>query len=193
MVGPGSEWFWAMAQFVLVAVTIVGLYRQVRQQNAANALERMVQLQGEWNSPRMIYARICVARWRMQSTDLRPDVESTVPLAWLCNFFENLADLFEAGHVTWSEVENTWGQPLVLWWSALRETVMTAREETSTALLGFERLADRAAATARKRGDDWDVSADDLPTVLGVQIERNATRLRMLRDIERLVIPGDAA
>jgi len=182
-----------MAQFVLVSVTIVGLYRQVRQQNAANALERMVQLQGEWNSPRLIYARLCVARWRMQATDMRPDVETTVPLAWLCNFFENLADLYEAGHVTWWEVENTWGQSLVLWWSALRETVIDSRAGNSTALLGFERLAERAAGTARKRGDDWDVSSDDLATALEVQVQRNAARLRMLRDIERWVMPGDGA
>jgi len=28
--GPGSQWFWSMAQFILVAVTLIGIYYQLR-------------------------------------------------------------------------------------------------------------------------------------------------------------------
>ena len=35
--GPGSEWFWSMAQFVVVVVTLVGIYRQLRAQGGERA------------------------------------------------------------------------------------------------------------------------------------------------------------
>ena len=81
--GPGSEWFWSMAQFLLLAATLLGLYRQLRQQNAANALHRIETLQGEWDSPRLIYARLAVAIWRKHRTSPTPDVEATVQLCRL--------------------------------------------------------------------------------------------------------------
>ena len=31
--GPGSEWFWSMLQFVVVAITVYGIYRQLRAQH----------------------------------------------------------------------------------------------------------------------------------------------------------------
>ena len=191
--GPGSEWFWAMAQFVLVAATLLGLYRQIRQANAANALQRMESLQGEWNSPRMTYARMAVAIWRKHTTSPEPDVEAQVPLAWLCNFFENLSDLYLEGYLTWKEIENTWGPPLVLWWAVLEGTIKTSRAKNKSAYAGFELLAKRALTTAAKRGDDWSIAAEDIPGLLEVQIGRNRTRLRLLREIENGILPDEPA
>ena len=34
LIGPGSEWFWSMLQFVIVAGTLIGLYRQLRLQSS---------------------------------------------------------------------------------------------------------------------------------------------------------------
>ena len=34
--GPGSEWLWSMLQFVVVAVTLVGIYYQLRSSQSAN-------------------------------------------------------------------------------------------------------------------------------------------------------------
>ena len=181
-----------MAQFVLVAVTLIGLYRQIRQQNAANALERMVSLQGEWNSPRLTHARLAVAIWRKNTENpSNPDVEAQVPIAWLCNFFENLSDLYLDGNLSWTEIENTWGTSLVLWWAALRDAILETRTGTASAYGGFELLAERALVVSTKRGDDWAVSPEDLARVLEIQIGRNTKRLKMLRDIENWVIPVD--
>jgi hypothetical protein len=38
VIGPGSEWFWAMPQFVAVVVTLVAIYRQLKAQGSANTL-----------------------------------------------------------------------------------------------------------------------------------------------------------
>jgi len=191
IIGPGSEWFWAMAQFVVVVVTLVGLYRQLRQSNAANAVQRMEAFQGEWNSPRLIYARLAVAIWRKHTTSAEPSPEAQVPLAWLCGFFENLSDLHLAGYLDWREIEVTWGAQLALWWQALPDTIATARVETLDAYSGFELLAKRALAESAKRGDNWVVTPEQLPAALDVQIRRNRTRLRLLRDLETGAILDD--
>jgi hypothetical protein len=180
-----------MAQFLIIAATLLGLYRQIRQQNAANALQRMESLQGEWDSPKMIYARLAVAIWRKHAKSPTPDIEAQVPLAWLCNFFENLSDLYLEGYLTWSEIENTWGSSLVLWWTALEDTIKGERSGSLNAYTGFEFLAKRAEAVAAKRGDDWSVAPDGIPRLMDTQIGRNRTRLRLLREIDEGVMPEE--
>ena len=41
LIGPGSEWFWSMLQFVIVAITLMTIYRQLRLQASAGAIEQM--------------------------------------------------------------------------------------------------------------------------------------------------------
>ena len=63
LVGPGSEWLWAAAQFVVVIVTMIGLYRQLRQGNAGVAIARIETLQKTWDSRQMTHAKVraCLA------------------------------------------------------------------------------------------------------------------------------------
>jgi hypothetical protein len=39
--GPGSEWFWGMTEFAVVAITLLAIYRQLRAQRSSNALQLM--------------------------------------------------------------------------------------------------------------------------------------------------------
>jgi len=50
--GPGSEWFWSMAQFVVVAVTLVGIYSQLRIARSADASAQRAEMEKKWESPR---------------------------------------------------------------------------------------------------------------------------------------------
>lgn len=199
LVGPGSEWFWAALQFVVVVVTLLAIYRQLRAQGAANAVQRMETLQGEWNSERMIHSRLVVAIWRKHdaaspNAASSPDFETQAALGWLCGFFENLSDLEEDGYLTWKEVVNNWGQSLIVYWVLLAPVVTELRSSaTSNMFTGFERLARRAEAVARSLGEDWLMSESEIPQMLEEQIGRNAARLRMLRDIASGVIPAEPA
>jgi len=56
--GPGSEWFWSMAQFVVVAVTLIGIYYQFRLQRAANAFEQLKRIGEQWESEQMLVQRV---------------------------------------------------------------------------------------------------------------------------------------
>jgi len=60
--GPGSEWFWSMAQFVLVAVTLIGIYYQLRIARNANAFEQMSRIADEGASETAAEERRCRAR-----------------------------------------------------------------------------------------------------------------------------------
>jgi hypothetical protein len=41
LIGPGSEWFWIMAQFVALAVTGLAIIRQLRAQRSAAVFDQM--------------------------------------------------------------------------------------------------------------------------------------------------------
>lgn len=190
-IGPGSEWFWTALSGLILAVTFIAIYRQLRAQSAANAVHRMEALQGQWDSERMIHARLTVAIWCKHAAGPSATFEVQAALYWLCGFFENLSDLEEDGHLTWKEVSNTWGAPLVGYWALLAPTIREVQAHTPTAFTGFERLARRAEEEARGRGDDWSVPESQFPEYIETQIGRNTARLRMLRDIAAGVIPTD--
>jgi hypothetical protein len=196
LIGPGSEWFWAALQFVVVVVTLLAIYRQLRAQAASNWLHRMESLQGRWDSPQMVHARLVAALWRKRTGGGAPDFEAAVALHWLCGFFEDLGMLERQGYVTWDEVEGGWGEPLVQWWALLGPVIVEFRSGTpgmSTAFESFERLARRAEEAARRRGDDWSVAEAQIPGIIEARIGRDTARLRMLRDIAAGVIPSGPA
>ena len=41
LIGPGSEWFWTMLQFVVVAGTLIGLYPAAPPQSSREATEQL--------------------------------------------------------------------------------------------------------------------------------------------------------
>ena len=41
LIGTGSEWFWTMVSGLVVAVTFIVIYRQLKAQGAANAFQRI--------------------------------------------------------------------------------------------------------------------------------------------------------
>jgi hypothetical protein len=193
LIGPGSEWFWSMLQLVVVVVSLAALYRQLRAQGSANAVQRMDSLQGAWESERMIHVGLLVTLWCKQAGGTSPGLEAQAALASLCDFFENLSDLEEEGYLTWKEVENSWGQALAVYWTLLSPAILERRGQGTTVYPGFERLAQKAKASAAKRGDDWSFDPADIPDVLEGMIGRGQARLRILRDVAEHVIPVDTA
>jgi hypothetical protein len=58
LIGPGSEWFWTALSGMVLAVTFVALYRQLRLQRAANALNAMEALTRRWESRDLVTTRL---------------------------------------------------------------------------------------------------------------------------------------
>ena len=58
LIGPGSEWFWTALSGVVLALTFLAIYRQLRLQRSANAFEQLNGLVDAWESERMLRQRL---------------------------------------------------------------------------------------------------------------------------------------
>jgi hypothetical protein len=115
LIGPGSEWFWVMAQFVALAGTGVAIYRQLRSQRSASLFEHMSQWDQEWQGIPMVRAKLALML-ELQHRDPAagiPQSADEVP-----DFFERVGYLVARGHINaddfwndgaWSVVEFYWG------------------------------------------------------------------------------------
>ncbi|MBA3687727.1 MAG: hypothetical protein H0W81_02650 [Chloroflexi bacterium] len=74
LIGPGSEWFWAMAQFVVVTITLLAIYRQVRAEGSANALQQVDSFKAHWESDQMRRIRLQIALHLVRERDSRRSI-----------------------------------------------------------------------------------------------------------------------
>ena len=95
--GPGSEWFWSMAQFVLVAATLIGIFYQLRLARSANAFEQMNRIVDEWESERMTRHSLEIYLALREGVDLEDIPEGAATS--ITNFLESVAALIRAGHI----------------------------------------------------------------------------------------------
>lgn len=187
--GPGSEWFWSMLQFAVVAVTPGGTLSPAPHSKRGQRLGRMQTLQDIWQSEKMAYSRLAIEMWRRGGNGRAPDPEAQVLLGWVSNFFEDLSDLHAEGYLPWKEIENSWGQALVIYWAIAVPAIAELRADDPAVYLGFERLARRAEESAHRRGADISVSEEELAEILKGQVARSAARLRLLRNIAEGGLP----
>ncbi len=125
-IGPGSEWFWAAAQFVVVVITLVGIYRQLRVQGAANFVQRIETLQGDWSSPRMAYTRLVVA---LHLRYEQPDKSCYLKAKPILDFFANLQNLEIEGYLSVDEIGANWNRSIQEW-TAFTAPLVEARRKT---------------------------------------------------------------
>jgi hypothetical protein len=148
IVGPGSEWFWAAAQFVLVAVSLVGIYRQLKAQGSANAFQRLSTLHERWDSERLVRARLQLAI-RLRHGPADKVGASVIPVA---DFFEDIALLEAAGHVSRREVWLDWNRTVEFWWALVEPEIRRRRADYPGDFDGFETLRDRMVDLDRREG-----------------------------------------
>jgi len=150
LIGPGSEWFWAAAQFVVVVVSLLGIYRQLRSQGAANAVQRIETLEGEWSSPRMAHARLVLALHLKYDSDDRVGFFKARPVL---DFIVNLGNLNDWGFLSLEEIDSTWGQAIPVWMALIGSVVDVARANDGRAdLYDLDPLIARLRGLQRKKG-----------------------------------------
>ena len=127
-----------MAQFVVVAITLVGIYYQFRLQRAATTFEQLKRLGDEWASERMTRAKLATAQ-AIHSDDPVP----LGPMALLADSCEIVASLVRQKHVSARAVYETLGPSIITWWVLLEPAVaqMRERESDPTTFTHFEWLA----------------------------------------------------
>jgi hypothetical protein len=55
--GSGSEWFWTMAQAIIVGITLLFIYFQLKAQHSKNMLDTIAVFDDRWNSKEMRNSR----------------------------------------------------------------------------------------------------------------------------------------
>ena len=191
-VGPGSEWFWAMAQLVIVTITLFAIYRQVRAQSSANALQLVEAMNQKWDSDRMLRSRLQVVLAVRQKAGF----DAIYPFLGITTFFEDLEALREERHVTTEWVWGNWGRTIQFWWQILAPSIEQGRivEDQPTGNQAFEALNRLMRETDVKEGEKpWQPSAEFIDRRLDAMIAQITALLRMEQEAKSGSVPTGLA
>ena len=153
LIGPGSEWFWSMLQFVVVAITLFAIFRQVSLQTSAGAIQQATGLQGDWHSSeRLMRSRLAVLVALRDG--MNPATTARAAANEVGNFWERVGYLVKAGHINRRLVHEYFGNSIQLWWGWLGPSVKFWRESEGEPGIHehFEWLAHRVAEMDREAG-----------------------------------------
>lgn len=151
--GPGSEWFWSMAQAVIVGVTLVAIYAQVRLQRSQSAIEHLERYEQEYASERMSRAVLEIL-YALRDGAKPVDVPRG-PAMTLANYWERVGSLARRGHLDIHLLQDGGsGHACQNDWVLLEPTIRDSRATTGNAqiLANFEWLADAMTTMGRKAG-----------------------------------------
>lgn len=168
-----------MAQFVVVAVTLVGIYFQFRLQRAANAFDQLDRIGTEWESEPMLRAKLQVAR-AIVGGEEAPEGALTV----IGNYWETVASLVRSGHVDGRIVYESVGGGTSFWWAALAGAARHVRgyREDPTIFESFEWLAGKFSGYAQKDGAPLVYDQATLVRIFTAAIPGLVDRIRMAED-----------
>ena len=186
IIGPGSEWFWSMAQFFAVVVTLLGIYRQLKAQGAANGLQRVQFLTDQWLSDKMTHARLAIAL-HLKFGEPGPGMDPVMDE--VANFWETIAQLRDDGYIRLNDVDN-FGRSAQMWWALMRPAIEAERVLQRAPIYNrWERLAELMRESDAKAGVPFQLDEETLPGILDEVIRANTGALQKARDFQSGVIP----
>ena len=186
--GPGSEWFWSMAQFVVVVVTLLGIYRQLTIAAGANAFEQMSKLSEEWASERMSRNILEILLAIQAGKDAQDVPEGAA--SYVGDFWENVGALVRAGHIDKNLVYDFLGGSCRSWWATLGPFVRHWRVAFGTPQGGehFEWLAGVMAEIDSKTGTKLRVDDAYLRSTLDRRIQNDRDRIRIAEELRAVIV-----
>ena len=191
-IGPGSEWFWTAISGVVLVVTFVAIYRQLRIQAAATAIEQLDQFVTEGAGESNNRAAVEILEWLRDGND--PAYIPTRAARALGDVWEKFALLTRVGHrdpkLLWRwESDAAQG-----WWLMLGPRIRRRRAETGdpSILENLEWLSELMAKMDRQAGKPvvtWESVRGDLNDFIDAH-EAKIEEARMARTV--LYLPADA-
>jgi hypothetical protein len=177
-VGPGSEWFWTAVSGIVLAVTFIAIYRQLRLTRDGEAIRMLDSFYAEWNSERMVRYRLDVTRWIAAG-----HVAGTQPrgsLNGIGNFWEKLGTLGRRGHLDTLLLWDGFGADCVAAWYDLDQFVQAARNELVDPRIfeHFEWLAGRMNELDRRSGSE-PMSRERYASLLEARLAAQEENLRV--------------
>jgi hypothetical protein len=192
-IGPGSEWFWTAISGVILAVTFIAIYRQLRIQSAASAVEQLEEWERESGSEALNQASLEILFALRDGCD--PARIPDGPARAMGSSWERHAMHYCAGRrdpkLLWQwESDAAQG-----WWLMLGPRARRRRAETGdpSILENLEWLADLMAKMDKRAGKPptttWAYVAENLDW----WIEAHEERLRVAKAARTvLYLPADA-
>src|SRR5436305_3707469 len=173
-----------MAQFFVRLVTGLAIYRQLRAQGSANALQAQAALVARWESAEMVRVRLAALIDVASGESHFPD--ETVGLVG--NFFAEMAALGAHRHLRSTDSWEIWSAQIQFWWALVARWLPEIRARNAGIYGEFEALAATMAKLDQKHGVPNFV-LEDVGSRIDREIRRLIRRLRLQRDARDGVVP----
>ena len=186
-IGPGSEWFWTAVSGLVLAVTFLAIYRQLRLQAAQAAIEQLDTRFREYGSERMVRCKLGVLTALCDGVD-----RAHLPGAFaepMMIHWENIGTAVRSGHLGAKAVWGSNSNQVRTAWGLLSPTIRRWRAdgEGDTLFEHFEWLAAKMAEVDRRDGmtDVYeDLRADELESL----IAKFQSQIRMQESLRTVII-----
>jgi hypothetical protein len=189
LIGPGSEWFWTAISGIVLAVTFLGIYRQLRIARSANAFEQMTRIGNQWDSERLTRHRLEILVALQEG--VKPEHVPDGATGLIRDFWDDVAALVRAGHVDPRLVYQTLRAPCRGWWNTLAPYIHRLRVETADPRLSehFEWLAGVMAEMERKAGVTSHYADEaQLTSTLDMRIRRTRGEIPVAEELRAVII-----
>jgi hypothetical protein len=147
--GAGSEWLWAFMRFVVIALTLALIYRQVRVQTASHVVQSLSTIHTRWNSELILRARqhVC-SRWVAGDRDFDGVAQ------YLAEFLEELGVYLRIHAVSEPELWEVQSWYVEHYYCMFKSGIAQYRQtyKDETLYSEFQMLFDRMGEMDSKRG-----------------------------------------
>ena len=144
-----ASWFWAMAQFFAITVSLVFIYHQVKAQNQANLLQTLASLDNRWNSADML-----ASRKKACENYLTDKLKINRAQSDVIGFFEDMGVYFERGIFDAESLWDKYSYYVEFYWAMYQPHIQEFRAETKdpTWYEKFELLKKKMEEFSKKKG-----------------------------------------
>jgi hypothetical protein len=182
LIGRGSEWFWTALSGLILAVTFIAIYRQMRLQRAATLFDQLATIEREWAGETFVRENL---QFLLDMRDAKAASGLPRSAAPIGNWFERLGYLAGRGDLRLDDVWHVMRRTVAFYWAIFAPYVAASRAEYGTSALfeWFERLEMDLRAVDRKRtGRSLELGPDDVARELPGTIAGMALKLRMAQE-----------
>ena len=187
-IGPGSEWFWTALSGIVLAVTFIAIYRQLRLQRSQGAIEQTDAFEREWNSERFLLYRLNFLVALQDGADPAHLPEAAAQT--LTNYWEEVGTLARSGHLDWRLLWNNRGDACRRWWGYVGPFARAtrARLEDPTIAVDFEWLAGEMQEMDRRAGVGVMYNEARLSAMLDGDISNARERVRIEQSLRTVIL-----
>ena len=156
--GPGSEWLWSFGQFVVVAVTLWFIYKQIKIQTASHVVQSVCALQERWHSEFMQRVRLDVCtHWKNGNHKFDGACEQ------IAEFIEDLGTFLKIKAIPSDVMWDFQSWNIECYWGMFKDGIVQLRKDgkDDNLYIEFEKLFNAMSEIDKKMGSS-PRNADDI-------------------------------